>query len=295
MNQTQLSDLIGVSFKEMDKILVENGLKINWLATHKAIDDDYIYVTAMEDRQTLYYWNLSKILELTRKKREDEIGFWVNHVLCGLDQAYEFFFCEDNSELALLRAAQAYKDVPKEFCDKVNVEVEKTLFGGQREVCGKCGRTSPTSAMIHAKSAKQVMSEDEYKALYRCWRCIPEDPFMQAKLDLEAKVRQEASSACLRILYENYELIPNNNDAKLLAGTIGDAIDFSIGYCIDPTQCIIGDEFIEARMDIQSILEFRYSGFEEFDYDRCKAFLEVAYNTIAETLMQRGITIEEHL
>ena len=260
----------GLPFEEMDKILIEHGLKSGELATQKAIDDGY--ATRLATSAPWNHWNIFKISQLIGKNFTDEVRFSADNVLNSMQYAHTYYLSVGMDRMAMLAVSQSFKDVPKDLWDEVTEHVEKVLMGDKREVCEKCGRTSPT----------QMMTRNESK--YLCWRCKPDDAFIEARLRLEGIVKA-AAPAGLNTIYIDRHLMPQNGDIRLWAGVYSDAVDFSIGGLINPT-LPIGDteRFIENRTDPQAVLEFKYSGFEEFDFDHCYVFLTHAYETIAKTL-----------
>jgi hypothetical protein len=134
--QTDLGELLGVSFEEMDKILIERGLKNGELATKKAIDEDYVHLTFLEDSRPFYHWNIIKISELIGRKLLDEVGFYVDSVLMYMHMAdadcYSF-------EESLLIASCAYDDVPVSIRAEVRDRVTEKMLGMmERQNSGSC-------------------------------------------------------------------------------------------------------------------------------------------------------------
>jgi len=80
MNQNDLAMRFGLSFEEMDKILIEHGLKSGELATQKAIDDGYAYISSMNSSKPFYHWNTLKISQLNGGKLLDEISLYTKKV-----------------------------------------------------------------------------------------------------------------------------------------------------------------------------------------------------------------------
>ena len=130
VNQTKLGKLFGLPFEEMDKILIEHGLKSGELATQKAIDDDYATFPAASAPWN--FWNVAKISELTGKKLRDEIGFYADHVSCCLQYAGDFYLHAGKGDMAMLIAAQAFRGVPEEIWESVKKRVDKEFMGGKR-------------------------------------------------------------------------------------------------------------------------------------------------------------------
>jgi hypothetical protein len=271
MNQTQLAEQFGLSFEEMDEILIEHELKSGELATQKAMDDDYVRCSFMEDSRPFYHWNIIKISELTGIKLQDEIGFYLNDVMMCIQIADE----QADPEFALLMATHAYDGVPEDLLDEVHKRVDREIIGDRRRACEKCGR----------------MTFWRFKGF--CWRCLPDDSFIQKRLDYEAAIREAAAHMATvgwGTLYADNNLEPKDSDIELWNGAVDNAIDNFLTYLIDPSKYSeplagdIIDDFTHGR----PFAEFVYSGYDDHGWKRCGAFLELAYETVAGVLTKEA-------
>lgn len=264
LNQDQLAEQFGIPLEEMDEILTEYGLKSSEHATQKAIDEDYAHQSLI-DCKPFYHWNILKISELTGNEIQDKIGFYAREVEGCIQIADEFY---GDRDIALLAATQAYRDVPDDLWDEVQKRVERDVIGDRRQSCKKCNRKT----FVLIKNF--------------CWRCLPEDPYKQQRLDVEAaslKAAAQLAEAGWPALYIENNLEPKDTDIELWSGAVGDAIDTFLTLLADPSKCdanktrIIVDESAYG----QALLLFGYTGFEDHGWNRCQAFLELAYETVA--------------
>ena len=278
MNQTDLAERFGLSFEEMDKILIEHELKSGELATQKAIEDDYVFISSMNDSRPFYHWNLLKILQLTGRKILDEIGFYFDEVMKLIQYAHEN---EDDFGYSMVIATRAYDVVPKALLDEVQKRVDRELIGDRRQACVKCGR----------------MTFWRFKGI--CWRCRPDDSFIQKRLDYEAAIREAAAHMATvgwGTLYADHNIEARDTDIELWNGAVDNAIDNFLTYLIDPSKNskllarYIIDDFTNGR----PFAEFVYSGYEDHGWKRCGAFLELAYETVADVLTKEATSTSEN-
>lgn len=271
MNEMRMGELFGLSFEEMDKILIEYGLKSGEFATQKAVDDGYAYYATSEPSN---HWDPLKISELTGKKIVDEIGYYVEEVVSCIQIADEL--CYDRY-LKLLTASQAYRDVPKDLWDEVQRHVDRQIIGDRRRACKKCGR------MTFWRTAEDL-----------CWRCNPNEPFVQQRLNHEAatqKVAVQLAASSWGTLYMDNGIEPKDTDMELWNRSVETAIDTFQARLINPSIC---DERVSSDIIYESIhgevfTDFVCTGSEDYgDRKRCRAFLKLAYETVAGVLMNRA-------
>lgn len=270
INQTRLAEKFGLSFEEMDKILIEHGLKSGELATPNAIKDGYAFISSMHDSKPFYHWDLCKISQLTGREFLDEIGFYSDEVMGCLRYARGN---EDDFGYSMIAATHAYDEVPEALLDEVQKRVDRKLIGDRRKTCVKCGRT--TFWIIK-----------DY-----CWRCDSDDPFIQKRFDCEAAIREAATHQATLgwgTLYSDNKLEPKDTDTKLWNGAVDNAIDNFLTYLIDPSKYnmrLVG-EVIDNYTWERPFIEFVYSLYDDHGWERCRAFLELAYETVADVLVK---------
>jgi len=268
VNQTHLAELFGLSFEEMEKILIKYGLKSGELATQKAIDNCYAHLTVLGNGQSFYHWNIIKISELAGMKLVDEVGFYVSEVMRCFQDADE----QSDLSFALLIATHAYDKVPEALRNEVQKRVDRKIIGDRRQACEKCGRMT------------------FWRVKGFCWRCLPDDPFIQMRLDYEADARKAAAQlarANWGTLYTDNNLEPMETDIMLWNDAFNTSIDSFLARLVDPSKCdkrLAGDIIDESTYG-QALAEFVYSRLEDHcDWARCRAFLDLAYKTVASVL-----------
>jgi hypothetical protein len=270
-NQTQLAELFGVPYEEMDRILIEHGLKSGELATQKAIDCGYASFSTLPAPAPRNYWEPFKISELTGRKLLDEVGFWAHEVWYYIqiaDETPEFMF-------GMMAATHAFDGVPEALRNEVHKRVDRELIGDRRQACKKCGRMT-------------FFSVNGF-----CWRCLPDDPFEQQRFDYEAAAHEAADRLAADgwgALYTDYKFEPKDTDIELWNGAIDTAIDAFLTIPIDPSKCDKRQsrDIIEESTDPKSQAEFLYSGFEDHGLARCGVFLMLAYKTVADMLTKEA-------
>jgi len=271
VNCNDLCKLFGLSLEEMDKILIEHGLKSGELATQKAIDDNY--ATLATRSEPWNHWNVTKVSELTGKKLLDEVGFYVNDVMTCIQIADELYRDRD---VALMVATQAYRDVPKALWDEVNKRVGREIIGDRRQACEKCGRLT------------------FYRVNGFCWRCLPDDPFIQQRLDYEAEAREAAAKLAIAnwgSIFKDYNIEPKDTDIALWNGAVDNAIDTFLARLVNPSKCnrCIAKYIVDDSTDNQALIEFTYSGFEDYgDWKRRDVFLNLAFYTVMGVFLQEA-------
>jgi hypothetical protein len=145
-----------------------------------------------------------------------------------------------------------------------------------RHACEKCGRMT-------FKNVKGF-----------CWRCIPDDPFIQQRLDYEAKVREKAAQLAetvWRTVYSDYNIEPKDTDIELWNSAIDTAIEAFLVLLIDPSKCdmSLAKNLIHDSTRSQAITEFVNSGFENHgDWARCVPFLRLAHEIVADILTKEA-------
>jgi hypothetical protein len=270
VRQTHLGEHLGMSFEEMDKTLIEYGLKSGELATQKAIDEDYVEIIILEGYPPIYSWNVARVSELTGKKLQ--IEFYVTEVRYCIENADE----QPDRYFALLLASQAYNEVPVALRKEIQNRMLLEYIENSKQACEKCGR----------------MTFKRVKGF--CWRCIPDDPFIQQRIDYEAKVREKAAQLPETVwgtVYTDYNLEPKDTDIELWNSAIDTAIEAFLVRLIDPSKCdrILAKNIIHDSTRSQARTEFANSGFENHgDWGRCVAFLRLAHEIVANVLLQEA-------
>ena len=255
----------------MDKILIEHGLKSGELATQKAIDEYYAHLTVLMDSRPFYHWNPFKISELTGRKLITEIDLYVQEVWYYIQIASE----STDFMFGMMAATHAFDEVPEALRNEVHKRVDRELIGDRRQACEKCGRM--TFWMVKGF----------------CWRCVPDDPFIQLRIDYEAAVRKAAArlaAAGWGTLYIDHNLEPRDTDIELWNGAVDTAIDAFLGELVNPSNCSErqSKDIIEWSTNSKAFNEFVYSGYEDHGWARCDAFLNLAYKTIAGVFLQEA-------
>ena len=266
MNCKDMCKLFGLSFDEMDTILIEHGLKSGELATQTAIDNDYVRLSFREDSRPFYHLNLLKISELTGRKLLDEIGFHFKDVMLYIQVAEQF-----GRDYAILLATHAYDEVPEALKNEVHKRVDREIIGDRRYACEKCGRMT----LWNVKGF--------------CWQCMPDDPFVRERHDCEVAVREAAAQLATvdwGTLYKDCNLKPMDTDIDLWNGAVDTAIDSFLTCLVNPSKCDghLAKIIVDESYDGQVIAEFVYSGYEEYGWERCSAFLNLAYRTVGDVL-----------
>jgi len=122
-----------------------------------------------------------------------------------------------------------------------------------------------------------------------CWQCMPDDPFMQERHDCESAAREAAAQLATvgwGTFNNDYNLEPMDTDIELWNGAVDNAIDSFLTYLVNPSKCDkrMSEKIVDESYDGQVIAEFVYSGYEEYGWERCGAFLNLAYRTVGDVL-----------
>lgn len=270
LTQERLSDIFGISFEEMDKILVEYGLKDGKFATQKALDGKYAFILEQWSSDPLYYWNPIRLSELIR--RGIKMDYYIQEVLDHFHNAEDF---RDDWGLYLSMVSHAYDEIPEPLRKVVAKYIDRKLIGDRRRACEKCKR-------------KTFFREKDF-----CWRCLPDDQFKQKRIDLEAKAREAADQVAATgwgTLYKDNSLGPKHSDLDLWNGAVEHAIDAFLTNLINPSKFNeqVSIEIFDCCTDNRKFCELVYSGYDDRDWTRCRAFFNLAYMTVKGVFLQEA-------
>ncbi len=125
INQTEIGSMFDMSAIKVGYELVKLGLKVNKVATDKALDDKIALPVTLKNKQKFYLWNNKKICKIFSKihEKKPSVKYWTDIVLEILEEADELIETGQD-KIGYIVQDSAYNEVPIEILEQVKAIIE---------------------------------------------------------------------------------------------------------------------------------------------------------------------------